>query len=116
MDRIPFTLPDEGLREITGFVYFDGEFLVIDVRSKLLGLADEQRDGIKVALSAIESVYLKRGLIRDRIVVRPRGFELLEVVPGTHDREVALRSKRKHRDRAEDLVDEVRYHLRSEAA
>ena len=115
MDRIPFTLPDDGLREITGFVSFDGEFVVLDVRSKLLGLADEQRDGIKVALTAIEAVYFKRGLVRDRIVVRPHGFELLEAVPGEHDREVALRTKRKHRARAEDFVEEVAYRLRAEA-
>jgi hypothetical protein len=116
MDRLPFTLPDDGLREITGFVYFDGEFVVIDVRSKLLGLADEERNGIKVALTAIESVRLKPGLIWDRIVIRPHSFELLEAVPGDHDREVALKTKRKHRGRAEDFVDDVRHHLRSEAA
>lgn len=114
MDRLPFTLPDDGLREITGFVYFDGEFVVIDVRSKLLGLADEQRSGVKVALTAIESIRLKRGLIWDRIVIRPHAFELLEAVPGKHDREVALKTTRKNRHRAEDLVDEVRVHLRSQ--
>ena len=113
MDRIPFTLPEEGLREVTGFVYFDGEFLVLDVRSKLLGLLDEQRDTIKVALTAIESVRVRRKLIRDRLIVRPRSFELLEAVPGDHDREVALRTKRRHRDRVEDLVSDVDYRLRS---
>jgi hypothetical protein len=116
MDRLSFTLPDDGLREITGFVHFDGEFVVIDVRSKLLGLADEERSGIKVALSAIESIRLKPGVIWDRIVIRPHSFELLEAMPGEHDREVALKTKRKHRDRAEDLVDDVRFHLRSETA
>lgn len=116
MDRIPFTLPEEGLREVTGFVHFDGEFLVLDVRSKLLGLLDEQRDTIKVALTAIRSVRMKRGLVRDRVVIRPHGFELLEAVPGEHEREVALRTKRRHRARAEDLVDDVDYHLRSMAA
>lgn len=115
MDRIPFTLPEEGLREVTGFVHFDGEFLVLDVRSKLLGLLDEQRDTIKVALTAIRSVRVKQGLVRDRIVIRPRGFDLLEAVPGEHDREVALRTKRRHRDRVGDLVDDVLYHLRSAA-
>jgi hypothetical protein len=112
LDRIPFTLPEDGLREITGFVHFDGEFLVIDVRSKLLGFLDEQRDVIKVALTAIRSVQLKPGLVRDKVVIRPRSFDLLEAVPGDHDREVALRTKRKHRARAEDLVDDVLYHLR----
>lgn len=116
MDRIPFTLPDAGLHEVTGFVYFDGEFLVLDVRSKLLGLVDEQRDTIKVALTAIRSVRVRRGLVRDRLVIRPRGFELLEAVPGDHDREVALRTKRRHRARVEDLVDDVDYHLRSAEA
>jgi hypothetical protein len=115
MDRIPFTIPEDGLREITGFVYFDGEFVVIDVRSKLMGLFDEERNVIKVALSAIDSVRFQRGIVRDRIVIRPRGFELLEAMPGDHDREVALKTKRKHRDRAEDFVDDVRHHLRPEA-
>jgi len=111
MDRIPFTLPEDGLREITGFVYFDGEFVVLDVRSKLLGLLDEQRDVIKVALTAIRSVRLKTGLVRDKVVIRPRKFDLLVAVPGDHDREVALRTKRRHRDRAEDLVEDVSRHL-----
>ena len=116
MDRIPFTLPEDGLREITGFVHFDGEFVVLDVRSKLLGFLDEQRDVIKVALTAIRSVRLKPGVVRDKVMIRPRSFDLLDVVPGDHDREVVLRTKRKHRDRAEDLVDDVAFHLRSEVS
>ena len=116
MDRIPFTLPEDGLREITGYVYFDGEFVVVDARSKMVGLFDEQRQGAKVALSAIAEIRFKRGLFRDRIVIRPYGFELLEVIPGDHERELALRTKRKHRARAEDFVDEVWYHLRNETA
>lgn len=97
MDRIPFSLPDVGLREVKGFVYLDDEFLVIEVVSAVLGLTDRERTTVKVAPSALRSVHFEPGLFRDRLHVVPEKVDLLQTIPGDHINEVALRVPRKHR-------------------
>lgn len=107
MDRIPFTLPDVGLREVKGFAYLDDEFLVIEVESAVLGLTDRERTTVKVAPSALQSVHFRPGLFRDRLLVVPEKVDLLNTIPGDHATEVALRVPRKHRAVTERIADEM---------
>ena len=107
MDRIPFSLPEVGLREIKGFAYLDDEFLVIEVESALLGLADRERTTVKVAPSALESVRFTRGLFRDRLRLKPEKVDLLRTIPGDHATEIALRIPRKYRHLATRIADEM---------
>ncbi|GAB5518018.1 MAG: hypothetical protein RhofKO_02690 [Rhodothermales bacterium] len=106
MNRIAFTLPEVGLREVKGLVYIDEGFLVIQVKNVLLGLVDEEKDTIKVEPPALVSVHIKRGLIWDRLVIRPKKMDLLDIVPGDHKNTVELRVLRKYRRDLERLVDE----------
>lgn len=109
MDRVPFSLPEVGLREVKGFVYLDDEFLVIEVESAVLGLADRERTTVKVAPSALESVRFTRGLFRDRLRIKPEKVDLLKTIPGDHATEIALRIPRKYRDltaRIADMMDD----------
>ena len=106
--RIPFSLPDEGLDEIEGFVWIDDGCLVIDLESKFLGLIKRDRKTIKVVPTALHDVTLATGLIRDKLRILPKRLDLLEAMPGKNPREVVLRVNRKHRPWAEDLVDELR--------
>ncbi len=113
MDRIAFTLPDDGFREVTGFFYLDDEFLVLDLRTAFLGLGDKDQQTIKVDAAALDGVYLKRGLVKDRVCLRPKRFELLDVVPGTHDAELRLQVKRADRARAERLVAKLAFRIQT---
>jgi len=106
MNRIPFSLPDVGLREIRGVVYLDDGFLVLQIKNAFLGLVDEQSDVVKVAPEAVIDLHVKTGFVRDHLVIEPKSVELLEAVPGEHLASVKLRTKRKYRRHLERLVDE----------
>ncbi len=107
MHRLPFTLPDVGLREVKGFVSLEGEFLIIDLETAVAGIMDKEETTIKVAPSALHEAWLKTGMVRDKLFLAPKKVDLLKAVPGDHTREVALRIPRKHRLDTEDFVDEL---------
>lgn len=114
IERIPFSISDDGLDEIEGYVYLDDDLLVIDVKSAFLGLGQGDRQVIKVAPTALHDVRLDMGVVRDKLRIIPKRLELLETVPGKHPREVVLRIYRKHRQLLEDLVEEVEDWLEDE--
>lgn len=107
IERIPFTISDDGLDEIGGYVYLDDDLLVIDAKSAFLGIGKGDRQVVKVAPTALFDISLDRGIVRDKLRVAPKRLELLDAVPGDHAREVVLYIYRKHRPLLEDLVDEV---------
>ncbi|MEM1044106.1 MAG: hypothetical protein AAGI91_15960 [Bacteroidota bacterium] len=107
MLRLPFTLPEDGLREIKGFVSLDLEFVVLEVETAIAGILGKEETTIKVAPSALDDAWLKTGLVRDRLCLAPSKVDLLKAVPGDHAREIALRIPRKYRLDTEDLVDEL---------
>lgn len=107
MYRLPFTLPDVGLREVKGFVSLEKEFLVIDLETAVAGIMDKEETVIKVAPSALNEAWLKTGMVRDKLCLAPNKVDLLKAMPGDHTREVALRVPRKHRLDTEDFVDEL---------
>lgn len=105
MHRVPFTLPEVGLREVKGFVYLDDGFLVLRIQETLLGIADSGEDVFKIEPAALHDLHVKRGWFRDKLVVAPKTMELLEAVPGEHVTSVDLRVARKYREDLERLVD-----------
>lgn len=104
MNRIPFTLPDDGLREIKGMAYIDEGFLIIKVESSLLGLLDTDREIVKIEPGALESLEIKHGLFKDRLVIKPLGVELLDAIPGDHVDSIELKVSKKSRAKLENLV------------
>lgn len=108
MPGIPFHLPDEGLREISGKIFLDDEYLILEVQDALMGEFDKEHQVIKVDPAALDEIHLERGVVRDRLFIRPRKNDLLEAMPGKHGVELPLKIWRKHRRRLEDLVDEVK--------
>lgn len=96
MNRVAFSLPDVGLREIRGLVFVDEEFLVLRIEDSLVGLADKKTHVIKLLPSALEDVSVRRGLASDRLVIRPKRSELLDIVPGQHASALELKIKKKH--------------------
>lgn len=108
MTRIPFSLPDVGLREIRGAVYLTDAFLVIELEDALLGEWDQDLKTIEIEPGALVEIRLDRHFFKDKLVLRPATRDLLEAVPGKHTREVALEIWRKHRSTVVDLVESVR--------
>jgi hypothetical protein len=105
MNRISFTLPDVGLREIRGMVYLEEDFLVLKLDQALLGMIDAEKDIIKIDTNALRDLHVRRGLFRDRLVIRPKKSQLLDLVPGEHRDAVELRVRRKYRPDLMRLVE-----------
>ena len=68
----------------------------------------KERQVIKVEPRALEEIYFNRGVFGDRLCLRPKKYDLLTAMPGTHDEEVKLKLRRRYRKDAEQLVYEVR--------
>ena len=103
MLRVPFTLPDVGLREIKGMVYIADGFLVINFKDALLGIADVEE--VKIEPAALSDLYVKKGLLIDKLVVEPKSIALLDVIPGDHPSSVKLKVWRKYRTELYQIVD-----------
>jgi hypothetical protein len=107
LNRIPFTLPDVGLRELEGMVLVDDEFLVVHLTNKLLGLVDEDTDVIKIEPGAIQDIRIQRRPFKDRLIITPKKHELLDIIPGKHANDVRLRIWKTQRQNLDLLLLEV---------
>lgn len=106
MNRVSFTLPDVGLREIRGMAHVEDGFLVLSIEDALLGMADTQKTTVKVAPEAVADLRIDRGLFRDRLVLEPKRTDLLETIPGKHRTDVRMRVSRTQRRELEGLVED----------
>ena len=104
MNRVKFTLPDVGLREISGMVSLEDGFVVLKLKSAIVGLLDEKNQTVKIEPSALLELRIKRGLIHDILILRPKKIDLLDVVPGDHPTYIKLKVKRKYREELDLLV------------
>ena len=102
--RVPFTLPDVGLREIEGMVGVEEGFVTIELTNKLLGLIDEDREIIKIEPTALREVRLQRRPFKDRLILAPKKRDLLDLIPGKHASDVRLRIWRTNRSDTEQLL------------
>ncbi len=105
MKPIPFKLPDMGLREITGEVSVEDGYLIIKVQDALLGILDSDKDIIKIEPAALDAIYVKPGIFKDKLVVAPRKMELLNLMPGEHQGAVELHIWKTYRPEVQRLVD-----------
>ncbi len=108
INSIPFQLPDVGLREISGEIYLEDGYLVLDVVDALVGELDKDLQLIKIEPSAVKQIHLEPGLIADRLRIRPKKEDLLRLIPGTHQQELRLKIRKRDREEAEFLIHEVR--------
>ncbi len=118
MSSIPFQLPDihGGFTEIKGLLYLDEEFLVFEIETALMGEFNKEQQIIKVEPAALAEIRLDRGVFRDRLCIRPKKRELLQVIPGKHLGELQLKLWSKYRGQAEQLVEQVRARDRKQDA
>jgi hypothetical protein len=109
MTRIAFTLPDVGLREVKGMAYVDDDgWLVLKLQDGVAGILDVQKKEVRIEPGALEDAHIRRGLFRDRLVLKPRRPALLDAIPGDHRASVDLRVGRRQRADLERLLDEIR--------
>ncbi len=101
MNPVPFDLPDVGLREISGMLYVEMPYLVFEVTDGLLGEFDKDKQVIKIELNALDEVSLKLGVVRDKIIIRPKKSDLLEVIPGNYNDELVLKVWKTNRSETE---------------
>ncbi len=104
MERIPFELPDVGLREISGHLYIENDFLVIELVDALVGEFDKDKKTIEIEPAALKLLEINTGVLKDKLIVRTYSSEFLKHIPGDHTGEVAFSCWRNHRDRLRRLV------------
>lgn len=83
---------------------------MLSIQDALLGFLDVSRSQLRIEPEALEAVTLQHGWIRDRLLLRPWGSELLDLIPGNHPGEVSLRAWRSHRSTLE-LIESEMYRL-----
>lgn len=110
MQRLRFQLPDldAGFTEVSGVLYLDDEFLVFEIETALLGEFDKEQQVIKIEPAALKDIRLDRGIVRDKLCIRPKTDALLKALPGDHLGEVQLKVWSTNRRQAEQLVEVVR--------
>ncbi len=107
MPVIPFKLPDDGFTELKGTVRADDEFVILHLQTSFMGEFNKEQRVIKIEHKALEDAYLRKGVFRDRICLVPKGEELFKAIPGAHIGELVLKTSRRHRSDAEDLIETI---------
>jgi hypothetical protein len=107
---IPFKLPntDFGLTEHSGLIYQEEEFIVFEIQSGVTGGSKNNRHTIKVEPKAIKAMYLEKGAVTDRLVIKPKQKTLLEVIPGDFQFEIKLAIPKRYRASVEKLLAQSR--------
>ena len=107
MNRVTFKLCNTGIRGVRGLAFVEDGFLVLKLRVALMGLIGKNRETIKIEPRVLESVTIKRGPRKHSLVLKPKGAELLDAIPGKHISSVRLQVKRRQRKVLKALVEEI---------
>jgi hypothetical protein len=111
VDRIPFKVPSAnlGVTEIDGLVYLDDVFLILEVASGISGGVRKEQQVIEVDPRALDDIWFKQGVVRDRLILKPTKRDLFRVMPGMYrgKETLTLSLKTVYRTAAEHLVGEV---------
>jgi hypothetical protein len=108
MNRVTFKLRDTGIKGVRGLAFVEDGFLVLKMRSAIIGFIGRQRDTVKIEPKVLESITIKRGPRKHSLVLKPKGVELLDALPGKHISTVRLKVKRKQRKVLKALAEEIR--------
>ena len=87
--------------------FVEDGYLVLKIRSAVMGVIGRQRETIKIEPSALETVTIKRGPRKHSLVLKPKGIELLDIIPGKHISSVRLKVKRKQRKVLKALAKQI---------
>jgi len=109
VQSVPFEIKEVhgGFSEARGAAYVEGDALVLEVQTSLLGLFPRPPRAYRVELVDLEEVRHKRGLRRDRVTIRTRPLDRITGVPGAGQGELCLFVKRSHRAALDTLLDRL---------
>ena len=109
VDSVPFQLADTsmGLKEHSGLLYLDDEFLVFEVQSGISGGSKSDQQIVKIEPNALVSLRLEHGMVKDTLYVQPKKKTLLSVMPGCYKDALKLSIAKRYREAAQDLVQRV---------
>lgn len=107
---VPFKISDVhgGFSEANGTMYLEDEFLVLEYRIEVAGVFDQSPETLKIELGLITDIEFKTGLFRDKVRILPKKLSVLDAVPGKNREVVTLKTKKKFRQTARRLVNEIR--------
>jgi len=108
MNRVAFKLRNTGIKGVTGLAFIEDGYLVLKLRIAVMGLIGRNQETIKIEPGVLESVTIKRGPRKHSLVLKPKGPELLDAIPGKHISSLRLRVKRKQRKVLKALAEEIR--------
>ncbi|HEX7069214.1 MAG TPA: hypothetical protein VF190_00340 [Rhodothermales bacterium] len=106
--RIPFHIPEvNSLHEGKGFVWLEDEFLVFRFTVLDFGVTERGWETVKVERPLIDGIRTQRGLLKDKLLIATRNQRLLEAIPGDHNGEISLRTKKQEREQVQAFVERV---------
>ncbi len=97
-------MPDIGLREIKGMLSLENGLLLIDITDSLMGEWDKDHQVIKIEYDALNEIGIAKGLFYDKLIIRPKRPQLLEMIPGEHPVDVELKVWKTKRKQLQELV------------
>ena len=110
MTRVPFSFDSpHGMVTTHGTVSLEADALVIETRQMLLDLVFYRRDTFVIPAREVASIEVERGMVSQKLIIRPFSFDLIDGFPGDPTDALALPIKRKHYDAAEALARGARH-------
>jgi len=109
MNRVTFKVKATGIRAVKGMAYMEDGYLVLKLRSAVMGLIGKRRETIKIEPRALERIGIKWGPRKRSLLLTPKSAELLDAIPGKHISAVRLKVKRKQRKVLKALAEEIRH-------
>lgn len=112
MNSLPFSISAyDGLAETHGLIRLDededGLILEFQTKDGLVGILKSNVKEIKIPLSEIESVHLKKGWLNTTLIIRCSRLSILSDIPGSSQGEAKLSVSRKNRKTAEWFVPDI---------
>lgn len=107
---VPFKISEVhgGVSEAAGTMYLEDEFLVIEYRIHVLGMYKQPPETIKIELGVISDIEFKQSFFGDKIRLLPKKLSVLDAVPGKNRELVTFKTKKKFREPARRLVNEIK--------
>ncbi len=111
MSSLPFTIRGVhgGFVDLEGIASLEDTELVLEFRLRhvLAWFVKTNTKEMRIPLSELEEVTLKRRLFRGVLILRARRLSLFSTIPGDHGSELRLRCRREHYHIAQDLASRV---------
>ena len=106
---VPFTVRrrDNGLSETKGCLYIDGDEIVVETQTTMMGLWRRSPKEHRLELTDLETVSHKQGLLGDRLTVRTRPMALVSRLPGAAEGALVLSVARRDRDGLDRVLERL---------